>query len=56
MKEKDEEEKLCIDDHLCVNECHSCYNNLICEKKKKIEKGRNLELKKRKKMKEKQEE
>ena len=25
MKEKEEEEKLLIEEHLCINACHTCY-------------------------------
>ena len=38
MKEKDGEEKFPIDNYLCVNTCHSCYNNLIREENKYTEK------------------
>ena len=35
MKEKEEEEKNFVHEHLCVNVCHSFYDNLIREEKKK---------------------
>ena len=38
MKEKDEEEKLLIDEHFCFDVYQSCYNNLIREERKNIEK------------------
>ena len=56
MKEKEEQEKLFIDEHFCVNAWHSCYDNLIREEREKTEKGKNLEIEKNKRKKEKQEE
>ena len=47
MKEKKKEEKLFIDEHLCNNACQSCYDNLIREERKKIEKEKTYKLKKR---------
>ena len=41
MKEKEEEEKLLIEEHLCINACHTCYWNLISEESKTIQKETN---------------
>ena len=38
MKEKVAEEKSCIENCLCANAYHSCYDNLIREERKNVEK------------------
>ena len=41
MKEKEEEEKVLIDNYFCVNSHDICYNNLIREERKCIKKDNN---------------
>ena len=47
MKEKEEEEKNFVHEHLCVNVCHSFYDNLIREEKKKQKNETTYKLRKR---------